>query len=264
MGSIINQEDSHLDSVQAAIDFISLRSDTERLAEEIGKDVDELEVVEDPFFATVLNPKGEIQIGDMVYKVTRDYVYRVLESNIDELSSISLRNQDNVLVSQKFDHGPAVEVFQVERHDMANKSAAISARKNCEAYFTSSRKARRRVKGQAWITNYYIFWSATTEIEYQRKSWGRWWRTTATWVSLDARYSLSVHLVPPGGAPLPPIVTSGTYSHKKYNASEIRKNLDWTVPFGDGVVVMRGWISSTYRAKRLDGLQRSCSTYVRR
>lgn len=69
MESIINREDSYLDSVQATINFMSLRSDTERLTEELGRDIDELEVVEDPFFATVLNPEGEFQVGDMVLEI---------------------------------------------------------------------------------------------------------------------------------------------------------------------------------------------------
>lgn len=101
MGAVIDKEDAYLDSVQASINFVSLRSDTERLAEELGKDIDELEIVEDPFFATVLNPDGEFQVKDMVYNITRNYVYRVPEENVDLVSPILLRNRDQVVLTQK-------------------------------------------------------------------------------------------------------------------------------------------------------------------
>ena len=262
MGSIINQEDSHLDSVQVAINFTSLRSDTERLAEEMGKDVEELEVVEDPFFATALNSEGEIQIGDMVYKITRDHVYRVLESNVDQLSSISLRNHDDTSISHKSNHGPDVEVFQVERQELLNKSD-FYYRRSCAHYFTTN-NPRRRVRGQVWITNFLIFSSATTEIEYQKKSWGRWRRIRTTWVKLDANYRVGYAYVSPDGTVSPPIVRQGSYSHTKYNASEIRKNLAWAAPKGPGFVVMGGRVSSTYTAMRSDGLDGSCSREISR
>lgn len=80
---------------------MSLRSDTERLAEELGKDIDELEIVDDPFFATVLNPDGEFQVEDLVYKMTKNYVYRVPEENVDLVSPILLRNRDQFVLTQK-------------------------------------------------------------------------------------------------------------------------------------------------------------------
>ncbi len=261
MGSIIDKEDSHLDSIQAVINFTSLRSDTERLADEVGKDVEELEVVEDPFFATALNSDGEIQIGDMVYKVTRDHVYRVLESNVGQLSSIPLRNQNDASVLYKSNHGPDVEVFQVERQTLLGKSD-FYRRRSCAKYFTTN-DPRRRVRGQAWVTNFLIFSSATTEIEYQKKSWGRWRRIKTTWVSLDAEYSVSYAHVGPNGISVP-VTKAGSYSHTKYNASEIRKNLSWAVPYRGGFVVMGGRISSTYTARRSDSMQGSCSTSLSR
>ncbi len=268
MESIINREDSYLDSVQAAINFISLRSDTERLTEELGRDIDELEVVEDPFFATVLNPEGEFQVGDMVYKITRNYVYQVLEANADYLSSISLRNHDNTVLTQKTSHDPSVQVFEVERSsiELVNKSSSSDKRDECESEFNG----RRRVKGQAWINHWRIFSSATSEIESQRKAWFRWWRTSINWVRLDMDYNLEQVVTTEaawGRFTFVVGVTQGSYTKTKYNASEVRKTLDWNIGINRKANKIRGWISSSYSGNgTYDGVARtrSCSTYVSR
>jgi len=258
MEAVIDKEDTYLDSVQAAIDFVSLRSDTERLAEELGKDIDELEVVEDPFFATVLNPDGEFQVGDVVYKITRNYVYQVSEENLDYLSPIFLRNPEHVVLTQKTVHDPVVETYEVER--VNTELAKTSGRRDsCTSYFSD----RRRIKGQAWLSNWGVYMSATTEIESQRKSWFRWWHNRIQSVSLDADYSVTESFRTAWGYEYSETLTD-SYSHTKYNAAEIRKNLTWGVAAGGGVVRVTGWISSTYSGSRSDGLTGSCSTHASR
>ena len=258
MGTIIDKEDAYLDSVQAVINFVSLRSDTERLAEELGIDIDELEIVEDPFFATVLNPDGEFQVEDMVYKITRNYVYRVPEESVDYLRPILLRNRDQVVFTQKTTNDPVVEILKVERAkiELANKSGSSGRRDSCTSYFS----ARRRIKGQAWLTNWFVYMSATTEIESQRKSWFRWWHNRIKSVSLEAEYSITQYFRSAWGYEWYETITD-SYSHTKYNAAEIRKNLTWGVAV-NGVIRVTGWISSIYTGNRSDGETRSCTTYV--
>ncbi len=144
MESIVNKESSYLDSLQTVINFESLRSDTERLAEVLNKDTDELEVVEDPFFATVLNPEGEFQFGDVVYKITRNYVYHVPENSTDYLTSISLRDHEHAVLSKKISHHPDVEVFEIQRSGvgLVNKSNTTARKVTCESDFVD----RRRLK----------------------------------------------------------------------------------------------------------------------
>ncbi len=261
MGSIINKEDSHLDSVQAAINFTSLRSDTERLADEVGKDIEELEVVEDPFFATALNSDGEFQVEGMVYKITKNYVYRVPKESVDRLSFISLRNHDQVVLTQKTTSDPVLEIFEVERAnaDLVNKSGSfIRSMVSCSQNWGD----RRRIKGQAWFTNWRVYMSATTEIESQRKSWFRWWHNRIESVSLNANYSITQTFRPAWGGYEYTQTTTDSYSHTKYNAAEIRKNLTWGVSY-NGVIRVKGWISSNYSGTRsFDNQTRSCSTYI--
>lgn len=270
MASIINRKDSYLDSVQAAINFVSLRSDTERLAEDLGKEVNEIEVVEDPFFATVLNPEGEFQVGDTVYKITRNYVYQVLETNADYLSSIPLRDHDSAVLTQKTSNEPSVQVFEVERTriELANKSSSSSSdrRDECASKFNG----RRRIKGQAWINHWHVFSSATSEIESQRKAWFRWWRTSINWVRLDMDYNLEQVVTTEaawGRFTFVMGITKGSYTKTKYSASEVRKTLDWNIGIRQKANKIRGWISSTYSGNgTYDGVAstQSCSTYVSR
>ncbi len=204
----------------------------------------------------------------MVYKITRNYVYRVPETNADYLSSIPLRNRDKVPFIQKTNHDPSVEVFEVERSEieLAHKSLSSGRRDECESYFNN----RRRVKGQAWISYWRIFASATTEIESQRKAWFRWWRTSINWVRLEADYNLEqVTTVEAAWGTFTLVVnsTEGSYTKTKYSASEIRKNFDWNVGINQKANKIKGWISSTYTGDRTDdGITRtrSCSTYASR
>lgn len=62
-------------------------------------------------------------------------------------------------------------------------------------------------------------------------------------------------------------VTEGSYTKTKYDASEVRKTLDWNIGINQQANKIRGWISSTYAGNRTDdGITRtrSCSTYVSR
>ncbi|MYC03488.1 MAG: hypothetical protein F4120_09600 [Rhodothermaceae bacterium] len=258
MEAVIDKEDTYLDSVQASIDFVSLRSDTERLAEELGKDIDELEVVEDPFFATVLNPDGEFQVGDVVYKITRNYVYQVSEENLDYLNPIFLRNPEHVVLIQKTAYDPVVETFEIERANV-DLGKTSDRRDSCTSSFGGE---RRRIKGQAWISNWLVYISATTEIESQRKRWFRWWHNRIQSVSLDADYSITVTRQNPWGFSYSNSYT-GSYSHTKYDAAEIRKNLEWEIVEG-GIATVRGWVSSDYSGARSDGAEASCSTNISR
>ena len=78
---IVNQEPSELDAVEAQLNgFQSLRTETDRLLasatdESATEVLGTLRIVEDPVFESLLNLDGEIQIADLVYKITHHHVY---------------------------------------------------------------------------------------------------------------------------------------------------------------------------------------------
>ncbi len=262
MESIVNKESSYLDSLQTVINFESLRSDTERLAEVLNKDTDELEVVEDPFFATVLNPEGEFQFGDVVYKITRNYVYHVPEINADYLSSISLRDHEHAVLSKKTNHHPDVGIFEIQRSgmDLANKLNATARGVSCISEFVDDEK---RLKGIARLTNWLVYMSASTESRSESKGRFRWTRTNARWIGLDADYSVTETLRALGGGTSTETIR-GSISEKVYNISKVKRNLTWAISIG-GIVSVSGWISTTHSGNRTDNRvnrTRSCSTYI--
>ncbi|MCY4000781.1 MAG: hypothetical protein OXF84_08260 [Bacteroidetes bacterium] len=266
MESIIDKEDSHLDFIESEIDFESLRSDSRRLSEELEKKYDEMEVVEDPYFASVLNPDGEFQIGEMVYRVAMNYVYGVSEVDASLLQAIPIRNPEMVVFSKKNGDDPVVDVFEIQRADLGQSGKIDLFRRQveCEAYYTNIKSARRRVKGQAWFTNWTLYMSAFTELEYQKKGWIRWSRQRTTRITLNAEYSIKQTVTSPDAYDYIKPLT-GSYSHTKYNASEIRKNITWGVSYFPMSVSVSGWISSEYEAYRSsDRLTRSCTTYIKK
>lgn len=151
-----------------------------------------------------------------------------------------------------------MEIFEVGRAEMelANKSGSSGHKDSCTSYF----RARRHIKRQAWLTNWVVDMSTTTEIESQRKSWFRWWHNRIESVSLDAEYSITQTFRSPWGYEWSE-TTEDSYSHAKYNAAEIRKNLTRGVAVS-GVIRVTGWISSIYTGNRSDGETTSCTTYV--
>jgi len=238
------------------------------MASELGRPIDELEVVEDQFFSTVLNLNGEFQIADTVYKITKNHVYSVSHTNSHYLNSISLRDDAHNALNRKTSLDPLVTVFEIKRSDLElmDKTDFLRRKSECEAYLND----RRRVKGQAWFTNWRVYMSATTELEFQRKGWGRWWRTNANWIKLDADYSITQTTkfgnVEPSLQP-PPITKSGKFSKTKYRASEIKHNLTWGVAFPlSASISVNGWINSSYEGynSEFNSDSKSCSTRLYR
>ena len=73
--------------------------------EEYNK-IEALDVVEDPLFATMLNPDGEIQIGETLHKVGKSFVHILNithENLLDEVDNYSDNSFEN----------PHVKVFQI-------------------------------------------------------------------------------------------------------------------------------------------------------
>ncbi len=193
-------------------------------------------------------------------------MYQVEKTKADQLTTISLRNTDNLPITSKTLLDSSINIFDVERSVTQFTSKSSKARDSCESKFND----RRRIKGQAWISYWHIFASATTEIESQAKSWLRWWRTKINWVSINVEYDVQQLITvyqDENWFTLPIFSNKGTYTKTKYDASEIRKSFDWNVGIGQRANKIVGTISSSYSGNRTDdGKARtlSCSTYVSR
>ena len=148
------------------------------------------EIVEDPFLAKVLNEHGEIQIGKNVFKVTRDYVYQALESDIESMKSISLRNDDQTVFLGRYRDIRGVSAHKIERA-VSNAKFEVTGEVMAEVFCTKEFQPRRRIQGISWITDFVLYQSAGVATRAQRRRWFRWRSATVEEVSLVAEYTLT-------------------------------------------------------------------------
>lgn len=182
-------------------DFVSLHASTRELRETAYEEVDvepvryndQFEVVEDPFFSRILNEYGEIQIGVDVFKITRNYVYQALESDIKAIKDIQLRNTDRTAFLGRHGEIDGVSIHKIERAGLDAAGKMLYATDSCTDEF----RKRRRIEGWSWITNFRVYQSAGVGTRAQLRSWGRWRSATVEEVSLTTTYTLanSIHRV---------------------------------------------------------------------
>ena len=262
-----NKERLHLDKFEDGIDFLSLRRYSEN--EAIETNIDH-KIVEDPFFATSLNSKGEIQIGKDVYKVAKDYVYKVPKEKDHILHTIVTQNVAGESVELQYQDQDDLEIFPIKRA-RANASSASNKTGSlpidiCYAGLGSENETDYRLKGKSWITHWSLYSSAGVLIESQKEKWYGWRRAKAARITVDADYDLwTVRITTSGNTTLVQTIhrkAGNSYYRTKSNAKEIEERLYHAT--GDDLEI-RGEIESEHEARRNNtGLTRSCITDVER
>ncbi len=166
-------------------DFLSMREYFEREAGELTQEeLDELgvdgEIVEDPFFAAILNPEGELQVGSEVSKVTKHYMFTVDENDIELLEEI-----ENMYVVDAEGLGlPS----PVEITAIGGYSVNVEATRRCkEKYAYKNGKYRRRIKGAAYIRDYFYYGSAGVKIKNQKRKWKK---TKADYLEISVSWNI--------------------------------------------------------------------------
>ena len=168
-----------LDVLENELEFRSLRrqiNDLKRaLAESPGNDsvayaqkydaIDALDIVEDPLFATVLNPDGEVQIGETLHKVGKAFVHSVNASHehlLDEIDSYS----DNAFQNEH------VDVFRIKQAVGSLASGKVTVPDEgsdvdtCQHRYSGN---RYRVNGKSWIKSYNMYASAGTQTYHYKR-----------------------------------------------------------------------------------------------
>lgn len=223
MEGLIKSESASLGEKELADDFISLHTSTrvlqdedyEKLEDAYVLDNSHFEIVEDPFFAKVLNEHGEIQIGPNVFKITRNYVYQALESDIESIKSIILRNDDQTVFLGRHRDIRGVSTHEIERA-VTNTEFEAAGKVMAEIGCTKDFQPRRRIQGISWITDFGVYQSAGVRTRAQRRRWFRWRSATVEEVSLVADFTLTnSHSWLTGGATtrIVELTDYSTYSH---------------------------------------------------
>jgi hypothetical protein len=186
---------------------------------------------------SLMNNRGEIQIGDSVYKVTRDNVFvvhvadvAVLQQKVPTLSSPPPADGD-----------PRIAVSPVESNVAPEYEAATSrtplsgeARRHhvpgvggvCHVYAGSDYRMRGKSYKTFWV--WYTEAGVTTEWERKKRSWwrGSYWANTSQSGTLGYSFTSTLtqgHILLPGSNPAGP--PSG--SNSNVGQSRIHKTLAW-------------------------------------
>ncbi len=241
MDNIVNQDNAVLDRIEENLGFLSMRRNAnqqEPPTDQKGEDIDEdyWMWVTDAYFATALNPDGLIQIGEEIYKVTKDKVYKGSEQSHTLLLEANLHDKHATTLAE-------IEVFEVQ----SDTIALFQFGNNC---FDTD--GDYRLKGRSWVSNWIIYSSAGAYSEFQQQKkflWWRWWRLhNANSLSLDSRYELTVSGLP----------VSGAYSNTLSNEDKLHKVHAWVAGIGPSVFI-NGTVSSSHKATH-NGTSFSCST----
>lgn len=264
---ISNKERLYLDEFEDGIDFLSLRRYSENEAIETNISY---EIVEDPYFATSLNSEGEIQIGKDVYKVTKDYVYKVPKQKDYILHTIVAQNVAGESVELQYQDQDDLEIFPIKRARLNASSASNKTGRLpidiCYAGLGNENGTSYRLKGKSWITHWSLYSSAGVLIESQKKKWYGWRRAKAARVTVDTEYDLwTVQTTISNNVTRRQIIhrkAGDSYYRTKSNAKEIEEKLYHAT--GSDLEI-HGEIFSEHEARRNNtGARESCTTDVER
>jgi len=158
-------------------------------------------------FLSALNARGEIQIADSIYKVTRDNVYAVAPENLDLLnakvptlsSPRPAEGDPRIVVHPVETTLPPPETEQPATGPTVAAAAGLEAASrhvisgvgpNCFVYPTWD----RRMHGQSYISNYVIFLQAGVITRWQRRIWWFFWVNHGQSGTLTHRYDARVYV----------------------------------------------------------------------
>lgn len=147
--------------------------------------IEALDIIEDPLFATMLNPAGEIQIGETLHKVGKSFVHSmdiIHENLLDEIDNYS----DNAL------ENPHVKVFHIKNNldnTIADKIYTGADEESCSNKYYSN---RYRVNGKSWIKSYNFYFSAGTETYHYKRTtfYGRYRQRNVNYIALTTTVNL--------------------------------------------------------------------------
>ncbi|HEU0013941.1 MAG TPA: hypothetical protein VFQ45_09675, partial [Longimicrobium sp.] len=133
-------------------------------------------------FLSVLNARGELQVGDTIYKVTRDNVYAVTPENLAYLNEVvpTLGSPAPATADPRLTVHP-VETTDVQEEEPApNQTAPEDAPPSSHGPILAIRRGfchvdfgNRRMHGVSYITSMVIYSEAGVKTEWERRKW--WW-----------------------------------------------------------------------------------------
>ncbi len=238
----------HINDLRESLDKSSVEDSLAYFAE--YNKIETLDIVEDPLFATVLNVRGEIQIGKIIHKIGKFFVYSV-DKDYEHLLREIDNNGNNDIEFKENEH---IDVFRIKRQSELSglSKDASMASSTCQNRYNGN---RYRVNGRSWITTYGMYGSAGTQTHHYKR------------INIFGTYRLrSVHKI------------SVTMTVQLYNQGNYYSHTNYTVTnynvsaiiftFAPGNIPnggIHGYIDAHHHIERADdGSTAGCSTYVSR
>jgi hypothetical protein len=190
-------------------------------------------------FLSVLNNRGEVQIGGSVFKVTRDHVYEVavdyasvLNEKVPTLSSPPPADGDPAIAVHAVEStlpresGEVLTSTAPEGGALFNHVAGVGG----HCYVNGS---DGRMHGKSYVSNFFFYAEAGVTTEWERKKKFLWWTTWSnTWQSGTLAHGFNGDLyVGTWFGPWSP-VGPGNGSQSQTGTSRIHRTLAWAVGIG--------------------------------
>jgi hypothetical protein len=193
-------------------------------------------------FLSMLNSRGEVEIGGTVYKVTRDNVYSVSRANVALLNEkvptlsspaptdgdarIQIYNVETTLVRESGDQAAATDRAVAADGPQFHHVPGVSG----HCYVTAG---DFRMHGKSYRSNFLFYTEAGVTTEWERRKRFLWTTTWSnTWQSGTLSHSYtSALLFGLYGGPLTPIGPAGG-SQSQTGTARIHETLAWGVGFG--------------------------------
>jgi hypothetical protein len=228
MESIIGMSDDDLDAFEETTGFYSMRQAMQCTGSPlVGDDLDNVEFdefIEDPYLTLSVNPSGIVEIENWLLVITRHIVYRVPEGQHGDIDDLDLFAE---IIPPTLP--PGVEAYMIERVEAGIEGLDEATVQSGFSTCTNNYASKRRLKGRAWIINWFFYASAGSTSYSEKKVkflwWKRWRRKRVEWVKVHLDYNITSN---PGGNN-----KSGSVNNTRYNASSatqvVESRFGWNV-----------------------------------
>lgn len=143
--------------------------------------LDTLLIIEDPFFATVVNQDGIFVINDTIHKITYNQEFLIPNLDFDKLDNISV----DFDLKSAIDGINTFEIIRTNKTKTEEKSVTWWNEIKKNYYNSDICNENLSAHLKAWCVNYAAYGSFGVRIEgrkYKKNIWGNWdWRDDEMW-----------------------------------------------------------------------------------
>lgn len=171
---------SKLNEFTSQADYLESLEDQSELGE---LEIEEESAVYDPYLSSLINPEGEVKIGEHIYKLGNEYCFAYTscegKNAIPSFYNNLNRGEVNLREGQSINFNRDLIVFKV---DKVVEEFTESRSSESDRYVFQN---KRSVKGKLWEANWLVYKSSGAKTKMMKKKWGIWVKTKADEITVD-------------------------------------------------------------------------------